>query len=298
MMESVEQYMRDIICSLGEKRVEVLYEKLPQGKKLRSKLILNIASQVKEAPKLAAIIELIHLASLLHDDVIDESDIRRGKPSVNAVFGDKTAIMLGDILYSKAFYELTSFDEKIAKIVSDGVSKLSIGELLDVEMSHYFNSNKEKYFDMIYKKTASLIEASAASAAILAQKEHRKFATYGENLGLAFQIVDDILDITQESETLGKPSLSDFREGKTTLPYIYMYEKLDKTEQERLIDMFGRDLSENESLWIKGKLEKTGALERSIEKANEFGDIAKASIKNENVPKLDDVVTQMIKRNF
>lgn len=298
MIDLVEKCMEDFVDSLDEPRVKELFQKLSPGKKLRSKLILNIAPKSKEAPKLAAIIELIHLASLLHDDVIDESKTRRGSPSINAIFGNKTAIMLGDILYSKAFYELTSQDKKIAQIVSSAVTQLSIGELLDVELSCAFNESEERYSTMIYKKTASLIEASAASAAFLANKDEEKFAVYGRNLGLAFQIVDDILDITQDSQTLGKPALNDYKEGKTTLPYIYMYEQLDKSDKEKLVDMFGRDLKKDESSWIQDKMLATKALQKSIQKAQALGNLARASIQDENIKKLDEVIVQMIEREF
>ena len=198
---------------------------------LRSKLILKIAGQTKESIKLCAIIEMIQSASLLHDDVIDEADTRRGKPSINALFDNKTSIMFGDILYSKAFSELTLMDKQIAYTVADAVTKLSIGELMDVELANSFNSSYDLYFEMIYNKTASLIEASAKAAALLVQKDPTSFALYGKNLGLAFQMIDDILDITQDSQTLGKPAMLDFVEGKVTIPYLLLYERIDNKDK-------------------------------------------------------------------
>ena len=203
-----------------------MYAKVPSGKRLRTKLILKIAGADENSVMLSCIVELIHAASLLHDDVIDEALTRRGVSSINATFGDKTAIMLGDILYSKAFYELTSFDVKIAKNISNAVTLLSLGELQDVQMGESFNSDLNSYMQMIYNKTASLIEASARCGALLCGKDEESFGLYGKNLGLAFQIVDDVLDVTQDSATLGKPSLNDFVEGKTTLPYILAYERI------------------------------------------------------------------------
>ncbi|MDD3343951.1 MAG: polyprenyl synthetase family protein, partial [Sulfurospirillaceae bacterium] len=212
MLETIETIMTNIVASLGDARSVELFKKVPKGKRLRAKLILKIAGNSPEALKLAAIVELIHAASLLHDDVIDEANTRRGERSVNAEYGDKTAIMLGDILYSKGFSELTSLPNDVAYTISNAVALLSVGELLDVELASSFNTNLETYFDMIYKKTASLIEASAKSAALLVGKQSEIYALYGRNLGLAFQIIDDVLDITQSSETLGKPSLNDFKE--------------------------------------------------------------------------------------
>ncbi|OHE21220.1 MAG: octaprenyl-diphosphate synthase, partial [Sulfurimonas sp. RIFOXYD2_FULL_37_8] len=193
------------------------------GKRLRAKLILKIADSNEKAPLLAAIVELIHGASLLHDDVIDEATLRRGVASVNATDGSKTAVMLGDILYSKAFTELVSFEKEIARIIASSVTALSKGEMMDVKMADEFNSDEEKYLDMLYLKTATLIEASAEAAAILAGKDSHSHALYGKNLGLSFQIIDDILDITSDEAILGKPAMNDFVEGKCTLPYIYLY---------------------------------------------------------------------------
>ncbi len=119
---------------------------------LRSKLILKIAGISEESIKLCAVVEMIHAASLLHDDVIDEADIRRGKPSINALFDNKTSIMFGDILYSKAFTQLSQMDKEIAYTVSNAVTLLSIGEMADVDLTQNFNTSYDKYFDMIYKK--------------------------------------------------------------------------------------------------------------------------------------------------
>lgn len=290
--------MEEFISSLKNDNITKLFKTLPNGKRLRSKLVLNITNSSDESVDLCAIIELIHLASLLHDDVIDDSLTRRGEESFNAKYGDKSAIMLGDILYSKAFHELTSLPEDVAKVVSNAVSELSIGEMMDVDLSKNFNQNKSLYMDMIYKKTASLIEASAISGAILANKDRDRFGVYGRNLGLAFQIVDDILDITQDSKTLGKPALHDFKEGKTTLPYLYMHEKLNEEDKKRLLSYFKKDLNKEQSDWIKAKFEETKAVKRAIKEAKELGNVALKAIKNENTPKLQEVVLGMIDREF
>ena len=298
MLEQVEALMRKHIESIGDSRSLELYDKVPKGKRLRAKLILKIAGETTEAVELASVVELIHAASLLHDDVIDEADTRRGVTSINHAFGNMTAIMLGDILYSKGFTKLTYLPNEVARSVADAVTKLSVGELLDVELASTFNHSQDAYFDMIYKKTASLIEASAFSAALLAGKDSDKYALYGRNLGLAFQVIDDVLDITSSSEVLGKPALNDFREGKTTLPYLYMYEKLNENDKEKLLSYFGKDLSEDESNWIKAKFEETGAVTKSIEYAKKLGYEALSAIKDENLPALEKIITDMIVRDF
>jgi octaprenyl-diphosphate synthase len=298
LLEQVEALMKKHIESIGDSKSLELYEKVPKGKRLRAKLILKIAGETDNAVVLASIVELIHAASLLHDDVIDEADTRRGVISINHQFGNMTAIMLGDILYSKGFTKLTYLPNEVARNVADAVTKLSVGELLDVELAATFNPNQDLYFDMIYKKTASLIEASAFSAAFLADKDTKKYALYGKNLGLAFQIIDDVLDITSSSEVLGKPALNDFREGKTTLPYLYMYEKLDNSDKEKLLSYFAKDLNEEQSSWIKMKFEETGAVKESIKYAQELGYEALRAIEDENMPDLEKIIKEMIVRDF
>ena len=297
MLTQVEILMRDSIAELDAYSLS-LFDKLPAGKRLRAKLILKIAGETKDAVKLASVVELIHAASLLHDDVIDDAETRRGIASINAIFGNKPAIMLGDILYSKGFSELTSFPQEISKTVADSVTMLSIGELMDVELSKSLNLNQELYFDMIYKKTAVLIEAAAKSAALLSGKNAASFALYGKNLGLAFQIIDDVLDITMDSETLGKPALHDFEEGKTTLPYIYLFEALESEDKEKLKALYKKSLNEEESLWIKSIMIKSGAIEKSVKLAQKLGYEALSAIESEKNESLELVIKNMIEREF
>ena len=148
---------------------------------------------------------------------------------------------------------------------------LSIGELMDVELSKDFNPSFISYFEMIYNKTAVLIEASSKSAAILANKDVEAYGIYGKNLGLAFQVIDDILDITQDSKTLGKPSMSDFKEGKTTLPYIYLYESMNENERKKLLNLYKKELSYEEERWIGDKMREYSAIDRAYEYANRLG---------------------------
>lgn len=298
MLESIELQMRDCIAELKDASVMELFEKLPKGKRLRAKLIMKIAGEHPDATLLAAIVELIHGASLLHDDVIDDALKRRGADSLNALYGNKSAIMFGDILYSQGFAKLTTLPSEVAGTIARSVALLSLGELQDVEMSKSFNPDRAKYETMIYNKTASLIEASAKAAALLVGKPHEPLALYGKNLGLAFQIIDDILDITQDSQTLGKPAMHDFREGKTTLPYLYMYEAIEASEKEQLMSYFGKDLEENETHWIVQKMQESGALSRSINDAKNLGNEAIMAIGSLGIEGLDGVVRQMIERDF
>ena len=206
--------------------------------------------------------------------------------------------MLGDILYSKGFYELSKFQHEIAGEISGAVSKLSVGEMMDVDLSAKFNEDKSAYETMIYYKTAVLIEATAAVGAMLAGLDARNFKIYGKNLGLAFQIIDDILDVTQDAATLGKPNFSDFKEGKTTLPYIYLYESLNEADKEKLKSLFKKDLSETEQGWVRAKMNETGAIKKSIEAAKNLGEQAIKSVEKFNVDGLESIVKSMIDREF
>jgi len=292
----VKNQMKQYVQECKDTKSCELFDMLAQGKMLRSKLILKIAGVTDDSIKLCSVVEMIHAASLLHDDVIDESDTRRGKPSINALFDNKTAIMLGDVLYSKAFTELSQMDKRIAHTVSSAVTLLSIGEMLDVDLTDEFNTSYDKYFDMIYKKTASLIEAAAKAAAILAKKDENAFALYGRNLGLAFQMIDDILDITQDSATLGKPAMLDFVEGKVTIPYLLLHERIE--DKEKLKSLYKKPLNSNEQQWIKDEMIAHSVLIDSIAQAQNLGLEAVEAIKNDESEDLKNIMNQMIHREF
>ncbi len=298
MLDAVERRMEQYILDLEDRDALDLYRKLPAGKRLRAKMILSIAGATPSSVKTAAIVEMIHAASLLHDDVIDDAFVRRGKPSINATYGNKTSIMFGDVLYSKGFYELIDIDRGVAKAISDAVVKLSLGERQDVLLSRSFNSNRDAYMRMIYGKTASLIEASAKSAAILAGKDREIYAKYGKNLGLAFQMIDDILDITQDSEKLGKPAMHDYEEGKCTLPYIYLYEILNDEERAKLLSLHARKLSAEDTEWIREKMISSGALQKASDEAKSLALEAVDLMRSEGNRELERVAMQMVERSF
>jgi len=298
VLKAVERKIEQFIDELDDKNVKQLYAKLPQGKRLRAKLILKIAGVNIMSIKTASIVEMIHTASLLHDDVIDDAFVRRAKPSINAIYGNKTAIMLGDILYSKGFFELNNISPVVSKIVSNAVISLSLGELNDVSLSDNFNLDRDKYIKMIYQKTASLMEASAGVGAYLGNKDIEDYMTYGKNLGLAFQMIDDILDITSDSATLGKPALHDFKEGKTTLPYIYLYNSLNQKDKIILKSLHKKTLDKSQELWIKEKMKKFKIIEKSYTQAKVLVEeaISLMSAKGEN--DLTDIAKAMIEREF
>ena len=295
-MQRVEKEIARLIEEIDYDEVTRLFDMLSGGKRLRAKLILKIAPQHDKAPLLAAIVELIHAASLLHDDVIDDALTRRGIPSVNATDGSKTAVMLGDILYSKAFTELVGFDKDVAKAIASSVTALSKGEMMDVKMADEFNHDENKYLDMLYLKTATLIEAAAIASAILCGKDAQKYGVYGRNLGLSFQIIDDILDITSDEATLGKPAMNDYVEGKCTLPYIYLYEVLNDEDKQRLVSSHAKKIEKNEELWIKDMMAKHKSVEKSFHLAQELSNEAMQAVKDDTA--LVEILQTMIKRSY
>ncbi len=296
MIDLVKEQMRLIVEQSSYQRAIELFDRVDGGKYLRAKLVLLIAKQTPKAIRLAAIIELIHTASLLHDDVIDESTLRRGQISVNATEGSKVAVMMGDILYSKAFSALTEFDMRIAKIVADAVTTLSIGEMMDVEMAKTFCVDEEQYMQMLYCKTGVLIEAAAKCAAYLSGGDVVKHGEYGKGLGVSFQIIDDILDITQTESTLGKPSMGDFAEGKTTLPYIYLYDSLELDEAKRLKSLHATKALLSDTEWIREQMYKHGAIEKTYQKAASIGEDAIAAIAGDR--ELEAIVRSMMERSY
>ena len=298
MQDRVQSQIVQWVDELNYKHLNELYERLPSGKRVRAMLVEAIAGDSDNALKLSAIIEMIHVASLLHDDVIDDAMTRRGEASINATDGSKISIMVGDILYAKAFSELALLKHyEVASIVSSSVAALSVGELMDVDMAEKFNSNQEIYTQMIYNKTASLIEATCKSSAILAGKEIEVYAQYGKNIGLSFQIIDDILDVTADEKTVGKPVMNDFIEGKTTLPYIYLYEELESAEREKLVSLCGVKVDDEQKDWLKSKFKESKAIERSIEVAKKLSDEAYELMNDRDEDVLAQIAQNLMERS-
>jgi octaprenyl-diphosphate synthase len=296
MTSSVSNAMLSMVDELNSDFVSELYAKLPKGKMLRARLLKLIAPNHPDVDKIAAVIEMIHLSSLLHDDVIDEADTRRGEASINALFSDKHAVMLGDIFYSKAFYELTKLPSDIAGSIAGAVTKLSLGELQDVELAKSFNEDMDAYYEMIYLKTSALIESTAYCGALLARRDTDDYALFGKNLGVAFQIVDDLLDITQDAQTLGKPAFNDLSEGKVTLPIHYFYENASSEDKRELKALFLKDLNLEEQVWLREKIISSGSVERTKVEIKRLVDEAKSVVLDK--PELLMLLEKMVERSY
>ncbi|WP_330925782.1 polyprenyl synthetase family protein [Candidatus Sororendozoicomonas aggregata] len=199
------------------------------GKRLRPLLVLLTARAcgykgVDHIP-LAAIIEFLHTATLLHDDVVDKSDLRRGRDTANALWGNAPSVLVGDFLYSRAFQMMVKLENfQLLKILADATNVIAEGEVMQLMNVHNANVTQAHYMDVIRCKTAKLFEASTYTASVLAcadKTTENAMAEYGNCLGIAFQLVDDLLDYTGDSEAMGKNLGDDLAEGKPTLPLIY-----------------------------------------------------------------------------
>jgi len=173
----------------------------------------------------AAIIEFIHTATLLHDDVVDGSQLRRGRDTANSVWGNEASVLVGDYVYSRAFEMMVSLGSmRIMDVMASATNKIAEGEVLQLMNTHDPETTEQRYFDVIYRKTAKLFEAGSQIAAILAnapESVEKAMLLYGKHLGTAFQLVDDVLDYRANREELGKNLGDDLAEGKPTLPLIY-----------------------------------------------------------------------------
>lgn len=198
------------------------------GKRLRPALLLlmsgALGSSHPHRHTLAAVVEFIHTATLLHDDVVDESTLRRGRATANQVFGNAASVLVGDFLYSRAFQMMVDVDNmRVMQVLSDATNVIAEGEVLQLMNMHDASIDEDDYLRVIRSKTAKLFEASARLAPILAGAGpdiEQACATYGQALGTAFQVIDDVLDYEGDAQELGKNLGDDLREGKVTLPII------------------------------------------------------------------------------
>ena len=212
------------------------------GKRVRPRLLLLFADALghegSAQHELAATVEFIHTATLLHDDVVDESSLRRGRATANALFGNAASVLVGDFLYSRAFQMMVSVNQmRVLDVVADATNVIAEGEVLQLMNMHDPDLAVDDYLQVIRFKTAKLFEASARLGAILGQADavtEEACADFGRRLGTAFQLVDDLLDYEGRSEELGKNVGDDIREGKATLPILLAMERCSPDEREML----------------------------------------------------------------
>ncbi len=251
------------------------------GKRLRPLIVLLAARALgysgAQQIHAAAIIEFIHTATLLHDDVVDASDRRRGRDTANTVFGNQASVLVGDFLYSRAFQMMVEIDRmRVMRILADATNMIAAGEVMQLMNVHDPDVTEAEYRKVIYRKTARLFEAGAQLAAVLAERhpnDESAMISYGQNLGTAFQLVDDALDYNASPDELGKNLGDDLGEGKPTLPLIYAMEKGTVAEK-KLIRQAIEDGDLEKLDQIQDVINSTGALQYTAARAQEAADKA------------------------
>jgi len=261
-----------VITEIGE------YLRGGGGKRIRPALLLLAAKLFgKNGPnsiRLGAVVEIIHTATLVHDDIIDEADTRRGRPAANTQWGNSKCVLAGDWLYMQAFaVAVQERNFRVLDILIALTQQMVEGELLQMETLGKLVSERE-YLDLIYRKTACLFSVCVRLGGILGgatEEQEKALATYGRNLGLAFQIVDDVLDLTASEEVLGKPVASDLREGKVTAAVIHALQRCTPDERNTIETVLGerafRSVTHEEILAI---LSRYGSVDAALGRANEY----------------------------
>ncbi len=281
-MRAVDQLIRDSLQSDVMLVSQVSeYIVTSGGKRLRPLIVLLAARALgydgSHHINTAAIIEFIHTATLLHDDVVDASDRRRGRDTANTVFGNQASVLVGDFLYSRAFQMMVEIGSmRVMRILADATNTIAAGEVMQLMNVHDPDVGEAEYRQVIYRKTARLFEAGAQISAVLAGRDSADEAAmiaYGQNLGTAFQLIDDSLDYGASAEELGKNLGDDLAEGKPTLPLIYALQNGSASEQKMI-----RAAIESDGLAkldeIQSVIKSTGALAYTEKRAREAADQA------------------------
>jgi octaprenyl-diphosphate synthase len=229
---------------------------------------------------LANIIEYIHTASLLHDDVVDDAELRRGNVSANALWGSEASVLVGDFLFSKSFSLMVrDGDIRILQAISDASTQLAEGEIQELIKTSDLSLSEEDYVSIIHRKTAALISATCRIGAILGgvgPEKETSMATFGLNLGIAFQLVDDTLDYVSHEKEFGKTIGIDLKDGKVTLPLIHTIKRCTREERTKLEEAFFSDsITHREFGLVAGLIDKYGGTDFTIARAKDFVEKAK-----------------------
>ncbi len=294
-----------VIDYLGE------YLRASGGKRVRPALLILANHAVggegsaENVIRMATVMEMLHTATLVHDDIIDNADLRRNRPSVNSRFGNNTAVLMGDWLYMSAFE--TTVQERsleIIDILTRLTRKMTEGELIQLTRIGRLDISEPEYFDILRRKTAYLFAACCEVGGILGgadQVEQEALKDYGMHLGIAFQLSDDILDLTAETESLGKAAGSDLLEGKLTLPLIYLLRKDPAMIPSIEKIMFEGEYSSISRTALQGMLVRHGILDEIRSRSCEYVEAARKSLEvlpqTEYRSTLDDVLTFVTERN-
>lgn len=281
------------------------------GKRIRPMMTLTSAKMCgykgDKHLKLAAAVEFIHTATLLHDDVIDESDLRRGSPTANTIWGNQASVLVGDFLFSRSFQLMVETENaRVLDILSNASAIIAEGEVMQLITANDTSTTEDAYLNVIKAKTAALFEAAAQVGAVIAGAttgQENALFSYGKNLGIAFQLVDDALDYSGAQAKLGKTVGDDFREGKVTLPVVLAYRRGSEDERkfwDRTIvegEQNETDLERAISL-----MDKHGSLKDTIERARHYGSISRDALaifpESEYTKALNGIVDFCINRSY
>ncbi|MCF7805794.1 MAG: polyprenyl synthetase family protein [Candidatus Marinimicrobia bacterium] len=253
-----------------------------RSKKIRPMLVI-LASKLcgepnKNTYQAAVLVELIHTATLIHDDVVDGAELRRGIPSINAVWKNKISVLMGDYLFSKSLINMIKLkDFEALELLSDTAERLSSGEILQIEKARSDGMDEDVYYEMIRDKTASLISAACKLGAITVGSNTDKaeaLAEYGENLGIAFQIKDDLFEFVGKKSIIGKPVGQDVKENMITLPLLHTVEKLPDKESRKILKTMKRGAKSKQVKEIVRKVANNGGVSYARERLREYTEAA------------------------
>ncbi|HUB52202.1 MAG TPA: polyprenyl synthetase family protein [Terracidiphilus sp.] len=284
---AIEQELgRDAASSVSTITEIAEYLREGGGKRIRPSLLLLAAHQLgyqgHSAIRLGAVVEMVHTATLVHDDIIDGADTRRGRPSANTTWGNEKCVLAGDWLYMQAFkVALEEKNLRVLELLIQLTQQMVEGELLQIQKLGKAISEAE-YYDLIFRKTACLFSVSMRLGSVLAgatEAQENNVATYGRAVGLAFQIIDDVLDLTATEEVLGKPVASDLREGKATLAVIHAFDHgiaTDRRAIQRVLD--DRSFENVSRQQIREILERNGSVEYAMAAADRYAEQSRQAL--------------------
>ena len=286
------QRVNEVILSMARSDVEMIPELAGHlinsgGKRLRPVLTIAAAQMCgyrgSSHVKLASAVEFMHTATLLHDDVVDESDLRRGKVAARILWGNEASVLVGDFLLGQAFRMMVETESlESLRILSTAAAVIAEGEVMQLAASKDTSTTEDAYLEVINAKTAALFSAAAEVGAVVAERPHNEQAaleSFGRNLGVAFQLVDDALDYSGKQSMLGKSVGDDFREGKITLPVVLAYRRGDPSERafwKRTLE--DGDQQEGDLDKAVGLMERHRALNDTVERAHHYGAIARDAL--------------------
>jgi len=309
-LETFNQLFKDSMRSkVGLVDLVARYIIRQKGKKIRPLLVLlsaKIAGGVTERSyRGAVLVELLHTATLVHDDVVDNADKRRGFWSINALFKNKVAVLMGDYLLSRGLMiAVEGKDYDFLQVITDTVKRMSEGELLQIKKTRKLDIDEETYFRIISDKTASLIETCCEIGALSAtdnKEYHSAMKSFGHSIGLAFQIRDDILDYEGTFKVIGKPVGGDIKEKKITLPLIYSLGKVEKKEASQIRHIIKNGKKRDNVNEVINFVKKNGGIDYAISKAKYYSDKAKEALSilpdSQSKIALEALVTFIIDRN-